>query len=69
MHYDMKIFKTPWSGNLKHAHEVELLHNVKDDVGDGPADLEEDDELLDTAVVGLRASSSTNDRKENSETW
>ena len=54
MHNDMKIFKTPWSGNLKHAHE--LLHNVKDDVGDGPADLE-DDELFDTAVVGLRASS------------
>ena len=68
MHNDMKIFKTPWSGNLKHAHELELLNNVKDEVDDDPADLE-DEEPLDTAVVGLRASSSTNDRKENSETW
>ena len=55
MHNDINI-KTPWSGNLKHAHELELLNNVKDEVGDGPADLE-DDELFDTAVVGLRASS------------
>ena len=65
MHNDINI-KQPWSGNLKHAHE--LLNNVNDEVDDGPADLE-GDELLDTAVVGLRASSSTNDRKENSETW
>ena len=50
-------FKTTLVGQSQACKEHELLHNVNDDRGDGLADPGEDDELLDAADVGLRASS------------